>query len=95
MQHKNPAFPGKEPHPLLCAGSRATSVKPAIKWYTPNRLDHCATSIVHKQVNVKVALQKAMKAQGRVLVNLGARWGGWLTPRPGRFTPGNKAAPIV
>jgi hypothetical protein len=25
--------------------------------------------------------------------NLGARWGGWLTPRPGRFTPGNKPGP--
>jgi hypothetical protein len=22
--------------------------------------------------------------------NLGARWGGWLTPRPGRFTPGQE-----
>ena len=22
--------------------------------------------------------------------NLGARWGGWLTPRPGRFTPGKE-----
>ena len=27
--------------------------------------------------------------------NLGARWGGWLTPRPGRFTLGNNLVPIV
>ena len=27
--------------------------------------------------------------------NLCTRWGGWLTPRPGRFTPGNDAVPIV
>ena len=25
----------------------------------------------------------------------GARWGGWSTPRPGRFTPGNDPVPIV
>ena len=27
--------------------------------------------------------------------NLGARWGGWSTPRPGRFTPGKEPVPIV
>jgi hypothetical protein len=27
--------------------------------------------------------------------NLGARWGGWLTPRPGRFTPGKDPVQIV
>ena len=27
--------------------------------------------------------------------NLGARWGGWSTPRPGRFTPEKDPAPIV
>jgi len=26
--------------------------------------------------------------------NLCARWGGWLTPRPGRFTPRNNLVPI-
>jgi hypothetical protein len=25
-----------------------------------------------------------------LLFNLGARWGGWLTPRPGRFIPGKE-----
>jgi len=27
--------------------------------------------------------------------NLGARWGGWSTPRPGRFTPGKEPVPNV
>jgi hypothetical protein len=27
--------------------------------------------------------------------NLGARWGGWSTPHPGRFTPGKDPVPIV
>jgi len=27
--------------------------------------------------------------------DLGARWGGWSAPRPGRFTPRNNMAPIV
>ena len=27
--------------------------------------------------------------------NLGARWGGWLTPRSGRFTSGNDQTRIV
>jgi len=27
--------------------------------------------------------------------NLDARWGGWSTPRPGRFTPGKDPVPIV
>jgi hypothetical protein len=27
--------------------------------------------------------------------NIGARWGGWSTPRPGRFTPGKDPIPIV
>jgi hypothetical protein len=27
--------------------------------------------------------------------NLGTRWGGWSTPRAGRFTPGKDPVPIV
>jgi len=27
--------------------------------------------------------------------NLGPRWGGWSTPCPGRFTPGEDTVPIV
>jgi hypothetical protein len=27
--------------------------------------------------------------------NIGARWGGWSTPRPGRFTPGKDLESIV
>ena len=27
--------------------------------------------------------------------NLGTRWGGWSTPRPGRFTPEKGPVPIV
>jgi hypothetical protein len=30
-----------------------------------------------------------------LLFNLRARWGGWSTPRPGRFTPENDPVPIV
>jgi hypothetical protein len=30
-----------------------------------------------------------------LLYNLGARWSGWLTPRPGRFTPGRDSVPGV
>ena len=47
-------------------------------------------------VKVKFALEQAKKAQRVVEVqlysffNLGARWGGWLAPRPGRFTPGKE-----
>jgi len=28
-------------------------------------------------------------------INLGARWGGWSAPRPGRFTSGKDPVPIV
>jgi hypothetical protein len=30
-----------------------------------------------------------------LILNLGARRGGWLVPRPGRFTPGKDPVPIV
>jgi hypothetical protein len=36
-----------------------------------------------------------VRARGRIRVNLGARWGGWSTPRPGRFTHGKCPLPIV
>ena len=44
---------------------------------------------------VKFGLEHTVKAQRgsrgtTVLLDLGARWGGWLTPRPGRFTPGKE-----
>ena len=42
---------------------------------------------------------KAQKWSRRIallsLLNLGARWGEWSTPRPGRFTPGKTPVPIV
>jgi len=49
------------------------------------------------QKQLQFTLAKAMKAEreGGVQIylysyfKLGARCGGWLTPRPGRFTPGN------
>jgi hypothetical protein len=50
---------------------------------------------------VKFTLEQATKAQGGVKVllyfffNLGIRWGEWLLPRPGRFTPGKDPVPIV
>ena len=46
-------------------------------------------------------LKQATKAQRGADVqlytsfNLGARWGGWSTPRPGRFTPGKDPVRIV
>jgi hypothetical protein len=50
---------------------------------------------------VKYNLEQLTKAQ-RVLdvklysfFNLGTRWGGWLTPRPGRFTPREDPVPTV
>ena len=48
------------------------------------------------KVKVKFAPAHAMKAQrgsrgiALLLFNLGARWGGWLTPHPRRFTPGKE-----
>jgi len=53
------------------------------------------------RVNVKITIEQDMKAQMGVEVqlysffNLGARWGGWSTPSPGRFTPGNDMVPIL
>jgi hypothetical protein len=39
-------------------------------------------------------LEQATKAQrGYSFSNLGARWGGWSTPRPGRFTTGKDPVP--
>jgi hypothetical protein len=48
----------------------------------------------YTKLKIKFTLQQATKAHGGVEVqlysffNLGARWGGWSTPPPGRrFTP--------
>jgi len=52
-------------------------------------------------VVVKFKLEEAKKAQKGVekylfsFLNLGARWGVWSTPRPGRFTPGKDPVLIV
>jgi hypothetical protein len=54
-----------------------------------------------EKVKVKFTLEQATKAQRGVEVylysffNLGARWCGWSTPRPGRFTPGKEPVPAV
>ena len=51
------------------------------------------TVAVERKLNVKFTLEQATKAQRKsrcialILFQLGTRWGGWLTPRPGRFTP--------
>jgi hypothetical protein len=45
------------------------------------------------KVKVKVTLRHTVKVQrgsDGLLCNLGARWGGWSTPRPGRFTFGKE-----
>jgi hypothetical protein len=45
-------------------------------------------------VKVKVTLEEAMKPHS--FFNLDARWGGWPTSRPGRFTPQERdPVPIV
>ena len=53
------------------------------------------------KVKAKFTLEQAMKAQSGSrgttysFFNLGARWGGWSTPRPVRFTAGKDPVPIV
>ena len=60
------------------------------------RTAHCLS-----RAKEKISLEEATKVQRGVEVqlysffNLGARWGGWSTPRPGRFTPGKDPVPIV
>ena len=50
---------------------------------------------------IKFTLEQARTSQkGRRFIlyssfNLGCKWGGWSTPRPGRFTPGKDPVPIV
>jgi hypothetical protein len=56
--------------------------------------------ILKVKVKIRFSLEQATKAQRRskgiaLLFNLGARRGGWLTPRCGRFTPGRDPVPIV
>ena len=51
-------------------------------------------------VKVKFTLEQATMAQRgsrgiACLFKFGAIWGGWSTPRPGRFTPGKDPVPIV
>jgi hypothetical protein len=53
------------------------------------------------KVKVKVTLEQTTKAQrgsrgiACSFFNLGARWGGWSTPRPSRLPPGKDPVPIV
>jgi hypothetical protein len=52
------------------------------------------------KVKVKFTLEQDTEAQRgsrgiTLLFNFGARWVGWSTPRPGRFTPGKDPIPIV
>jgi len=58
----------------------------------------CSCHDLEHQVKVKLTLEQATKSQrgSRCMVLLFvARWGGWSTTRPGRFTPGKDAKPIV
>jgi len=56
---------------------------------------------LHIKVKVNFTLEQATKAQREQMYssnssfNLGARGGGWSTPRPGRSTPGKGTVPIV
>jgi hypothetical protein len=49
-----------------------------------------AVVLVHGQVKVTFTLEQVAK-----VLNLGARWGGWSMPLPGRFTPGKDPVPTV
>jgi hypothetical protein len=60
-----------------------------------------SNKIPPERIKVKVTLELAMKTQRRsrdialLFFNLGVRWSGWSTPRPGRFNPGKDPVPIV
>jgi len=53
------------------------------------------------KVKVNITPEQATKAQKGIRVipllffNLGVRWGGWSTQRPGRFTPSKDPVTIV
>ena len=60
--------------------------------------------LVHRwrgKVKVNFTLEQATKFHRGVEVqlycffNLGARWGGWSSAHPDRFTPGKELVPIV
>ena len=65
------------------------------------RVTQIGQEIREVRVKVKVTLEQATKAQRGVelqlysFFNLSARWSGWLTPRPSRFTSGKDPVPIV
>jgi len=65
------------------------------------RLTHYATSDPIPVIKVQFTLEETRKTQtgsrgiGLPFFNLGARWDGWSTPRPDRFTPGKDPVPIV
>jgi hypothetical protein len=40
-------------------------------------------------------VQRGSRGIALLILNLGARRGGWSAPRPGRFTPGKDPVPIV
>jgi hypothetical protein len=58
------------------------------------------SNIIAFVFSVKFTLKQTTKAQREVEVyiysffSLGARWGGWSTPQPGRFTPGKTRYPF-
>jgi hypothetical protein len=39
--------------------------------------------------------QRGCRGRVPLLFNLGARWGEWSAPRPGRFNPGKEPVPII
>jgi len=62
---------------------------------------HCSFYELSNDCKENFTLEQATKAHkgSRSIVllflYLGARWGGWSTPRPARFTPGDDPVPIV
>jgi hypothetical protein len=59
-----------------------------------------ATVLVVK-VRVKFTLEQPTKTQSwskviaLLFFKLGSKWGGWSTPRPGRFTPDKEPVTII
>jgi hypothetical protein len=66
-----------------------------------HKYKYMPTTLIISKVKVKFTLEQATKAQrwsrGVTLLffNLGARWGGWSTLRPGDFTPRKYPVPSV
>ena len=64
-------------------------VRTIFKKYVPTASKRCVYIINKIKVQVKVTRRprEGVEFYLYTFLNLGARWGGWSMPRPGRFTP--------